>query len=308
MAPTVPKISIGLPVYNGENYLRLALDSILRQDYSDFELIISDNASTDATQDICREYAAKDRRIRYYRNETNNGASANFNCLVKLARGEYFKWAAHDDLHLQGFLGRCVEVIEHAPATVVLVTPKAEAIDANGDFLYKLVESLDTRHPQPHRRVGDVLRSVLWAPAQFGLFRADALRKTRLIQPFAATDYVFLVEVAMIGEIWELPETLFQRRKHPGISTMANMKPHDLRAWFDPSQRGLKNFVPPRLRLGLEFFRAIARSQLPLRECLLCCLVVIKAWCPREFRLYRNKIAFRTRLKKLFSRVPGVCL
>src|ERR1035438_9843576 len=105
MTPPVPRVSIGLPVYNGENYLDPALNSILRQDYSDLELIISDNASTDATGNICREYAAKDPRIRYYRNETNIGASANFNCLVKLARGEYFKWAAHDDVHLQGFLG-----------------------------------------------------------------------------------------------------------------------------------------------------------------------------------------------------------
>ena len=194
----------------------------------------------------------------------------------KLARGEYFKWAAHDDVHLQGFLRRCVEVMEHAPATVVLVAPKAEAIDENGEILYKLAESLDTRHAQPHRRVGDVLRSVLWAPAQFGLFRTDALRKTRLIQPFAATDYVLLVEVALMGEIWELPETLFQRRKHPGISTTANKKPRDLRDWFDPSQRGLKNVIPPRLRLGLEYFRSITWAQLPLRERFLCYLAVLR--------------------------------
>jgi glycosyltransferase involved in cell wall biosynthesis len=304
MTPPVPRVSIGLPVYNGENYLDPALNSILRQDYSDLELIISDNASTDATGNICREYAAKDPRIRYYRNETNIGASANFNCLVKLARGEYFKWAAHDDVHLQGFLGRCVEVIERAPARVVLVTPKAEAIDENGRFLYKLAESLDTRHAQPHRRVGDVLRSVLWAPAQFGLFRTDALEKTRLIQPFFATDYVLLVEIALMGEIWELPETLFQRRKHSGISTTANAKPRELRAWFDPSQRGVKNVIPPRLRLALEYFRSITRAKLPVKERFLCYSTVFEAWIPRECRLYRNKIAFRTRLKRLFNGAP----
>jgi glycosyltransferase involved in cell wall biosynthesis len=304
MAAPAPKISIGMPVYNGENYLRLALDSILRQDCGDFELIISDNASTDTTQDICREYVAKDPRIRYYRNETNVGASANFNGLVKLARGEYFKWAAHDDVHLPGFLGRCIEAIERAPARVVLVTPKAEAIDENGRFLYKLAESLDTRHAQPHRRIGDVLRNVLWAPAQFGLFRTDALRRTRLIQPFAATDYVLLVEVALMGEIWELPEILFQRRKHPGISTTANKKPRELRAWFDPSQRGLKMAIPPRLRLALEYFHSIMRARLPVKERFLCYLTVFEAWIPRECRLYRNQIAFRTRLKRLFRGSP----
>src|SRR5215469_16516475 len=121
----LPRVSIGLPVWNGEKYIRSAVDSILRQDYTDFELIISDNASTDATQDICREYAAKDPRIRYYRNEKNIGASANFNRLVELARGELFKWATHDDIHMPGFLGRCIEIIDQAPSTVALVTPKA---------------------------------------------------------------------------------------------------------------------------------------------------------------------------------------
>ena len=308
MAPTVPKISIGLPVYNGENYLRLALDSILRQDYSDFELIISDNASTDATQDICREYAAKDRRIRYYRNETNNGASANFNCLVKLARGEYFKWAAHDDLHLQGFLGRCVEVIEHAPATVVLVAPKTEMIDEHGRKMDVVVESLDTRRPQPHQRVKDVLQRVFWATAQFGVFRTEALKKTRLLQPFFAADHVLMVEVALLGEIWEFPETLFQRRVHPGISTTANKSWRELQLWFDPSQRGLKSLVPPTIRLGLEFIRAITRAPLPLRERCLCYLDVFTVWSPRECRrlarICRNAIAFKTRLKKLFNGMP----
>src|SRR3974377_1117825 len=104
VAMPVPKVSIGLPVYNGENYLRLAIDSILTQDYTDFELIISDNASADATQEICREYTARDCRIRYYRNKINIGASGNYNRVFELARGGLFKWAAHDDVHLPAFL------------------------------------------------------------------------------------------------------------------------------------------------------------------------------------------------------------
>jgi glycosyltransferase involved in cell wall biosynthesis len=303
-----PKVSIGLPVYNGERYLQTAIDSILSQDYTDFELIISDNASTDATQDICRKYSSKDCRIRYYRNKANIGASGNFNCLVELARAEFFKWAAHDDVHLPGFLRCCFEVIAHAPAKVVLVAPKAEVIDEDGKVLYKLVESLDTRHVKPYHRVGDVLQRVIWAPAQFGLFRREALRRTRLIQPFFATDYVLLVEIALMGEIWELPDILFQRRKHSGMSTAANKKTHELRVWFDPSERGLERRIPPRLRLGLEFFRAIAQSRLSLQERLLCYLTVLATWSPRECHLYRTKIAFRTRLKKVLNGVAGKSL
>src|SRR4051794_3298661 len=93
-----PKLSIGLPVYNGENFLAHAVDSILAQDFRDFELIISDNASTDRTAEICRGYAESDPRVRYVRFETNQGGSRNFCYVFELARGEYFKWAAHDDV------------------------------------------------------------------------------------------------------------------------------------------------------------------------------------------------------------------
>ena len=130
-----PKISIGLPVYNGANFLRPALDSILQQDYTDFELIISDNASTDETSQICQQYAADDRRIRFIRCESNIGAAGNFRKVFDLARSDYFKWATHDDIHLPGFLSRCVEVLGQSPPSVVLVAPRAELIDGEGKKL-----------------------------------------------------------------------------------------------------------------------------------------------------------------------------
>src|SRR5262249_23523731 len=230
----VPKVSVGLPVYNGEKYLRTALDSILSQDYTDFELIISDNASTDATQAICQGYAAKDHRIRYYRNDTNIGACGNFSRVVKLARGEFFKWATHDDVQLPGLLRRCVEVMEQAPATVVLVTSKTDVINEHGNIVNIPVENLDTRHSQPHKGVADVMRRLHWASAQYGLFRVEALRKTRLIDAFYASDNVLLVEVAVLGEIWEIPELLFQARYHPDMSARVNKSWRKLQVWFNP--------------------------------------------------------------------------
>src|SRR6267142_6107507 len=127
-----PKVSVGLPVYNGAEFLRAALDSILRQDYRDFELIISDNASTDGTRAICQQYAQGDKRIRYFRNESNGGAAENYRRVFELARGDYFNWATHDDIQLPGFLRRCAEVLDKAPTSVVLVAPRAEIIDAEG--------------------------------------------------------------------------------------------------------------------------------------------------------------------------------
>ena len=115
MIDRIPRVSIGMPVYNGAAFLRESLDSLLSQTYEDFELVISDNGSTDGTQNICRAYATEDVRIRYYREEENRGAAWNYNRVFELARGEYFKWAAHDDVHAPTFLERCVEVVDNNP-------------------------------------------------------------------------------------------------------------------------------------------------------------------------------------------------
>src|ERR1051326_2036095 len=112
MSNQKPRVSIGLPVYNGQQFLEEAINSLLAQTYSDFELIISDNASTDATEQICRAHAAADPRIRYYRNDKNRGPVWNLNRVFELARGELFKWAAHDDVCAPTLVERCVEVLE----------------------------------------------------------------------------------------------------------------------------------------------------------------------------------------------------
>ena len=129
---STPRVSIGLPVYNGEKYLRAALDCILRQDYADFELVICDNASSDGTEAICREYAARDGRIRYTRNETNIGASGNYKRVFELSRAEFFKWASHDDTFHPSLVRRCMEVFATAPTDTVLVCSRADIIDEAG--------------------------------------------------------------------------------------------------------------------------------------------------------------------------------
>lgn len=292
-----PKLSIGFPVYNGEKYLRSALDSILQQDYTDFEIIISDNASQDSTGEICRRYAETDNRIRYQRLEVNQGAARNYKIVFEQARGEYFKWAAHDDVCLPGFLRRCVEVLDQAPPSVVLVAPRTEVIDENGNRMTTVIpiERLDTRHPRPHQRLADVLRTAQWAASQFGLFRSDALRKTRLLDPFFGSDYVLLAELALLGEIWEIPETLFQLRFHPGVSTKANKSYSELLSWWDTSQKSQKKSLFPTMRLGVEYARSISRMQLPIGERLLCYSTAFVVWYSKVFR--RRARNYTVRLK-----------
>lgn len=106
-----PKVSIGMPVYNGEETICQALDSLLAQTFTDFELIISDDASTDRTGEICLEYAKKDPRIRYVRQPENRGANFNFQFVLDKARGEYFMWAAQDDVRSPDYLSVNVDFL-----------------------------------------------------------------------------------------------------------------------------------------------------------------------------------------------------
>ena len=137
MRSSSPTVSIGMPVYNGEKYLRQAISSILNQTYPDFELIISDNASTDETRQICLQYAARDRRIRYQCNPQNIGAAKNFNLVFKLASGKYFKWMAHDDTVTSDFLSKCVDILEQN-LQVVLCHTRVRIIDAEDRVLRDL--------------------------------------------------------------------------------------------------------------------------------------------------------------------------
>src|SRR5687768_11755331 len=111
-------VSVGMPVFNGERFIEAALDSVLAQNYGDLEVVISDNASTDDTEEICRSYAAKDDRVRYFRNRINYGIAFNFNNVFRLSSGRYFKWAASDDVCAPDFLSRCVEILDRDASIV----------------------------------------------------------------------------------------------------------------------------------------------------------------------------------------------
>lgn len=227
-----PRLSIGLAVYNGENYLAEALDSLLSQTFGDFELIVSDNASYDATEAICRDYAARDSRLRYVRQERNRGAAWNFSETFRLSRGEYFKWAAHDDLHADTFLARCVERLDDDPG-LALCFSRSRVIDEFGKFVPEDLGAdpravsfqgisrwsearrvaLCASH-KPHERYRGVL---LWSRRgyeMFGVVRRAAMRQTGLHRPFNGAEKVFLVELSLLGRFAEIDEPLFYSRWH----------------------------------------------------------------------------------------------
>lgn len=296
MSSGKPRVSIGMPVFNGERYLAEALDSILAQTYSDFELIISDNASTDGTQEICRAYAARDRRIRYFRNEKNLGASKNFNRVFELSSGEYFKWAAHDDLCAPEYLERCVEVLDRKPS-VVVCHPKVSIIDEHGKYLGHYDDYLDHRSPRPRERFRDYLfrGAGLWS-AVFGVMRASELEKTPLLGNYDSSDQVLVGELVLRGEVHQVPERLFFRRRHPQQSWRANPTHNAMAAWWDPANRG-KIQLPITWKHFFEYLRAIRRVRLPPYEQTWCYLYMMKwlgkhlVWpFQRRWRKWRGRL------------------
>lgn len=151
MQTNKPRVSLGIPVFNGEKYLALTLDSILAQTYTDFEVVISDNGSTDGTQQICESYAAKDKRIKYHRNPTNIGIAPNFNRALELSSGEYFKWTDYDDLLAPEFVAKCVDGLDQYPDAAVCF-PKTRLIDENGGFIKDFEPPQDASSLVPHIR------------------------------------------------------------------------------------------------------------------------------------------------------------
>jgi len=251
-----PLVSIGMPVYNGERFVHQAVESILVQDYENFELIISDNASTDSTGNICQRYADRDARIRYVRNETNLGASPNHKRVFEMARGDYFKWAAHDDECLPTFLSRCMSVFEEAPQSVVLVYPQSLIIDEEGRVIGEYRASIEAKASRPHRRLPGVLSNVVLGTPAYGVIRANALKQTRLIDAFSSSDYVLFAELAMLGEIWELPEPLWRKRFHPARSMVAHKTVQDFDAWLDTRCPRRLRVLSPCYKLAFEYLRS----------------------------------------------------
>jgi len=256
-----PRVSVGVPVYNGERYLAEALDSLLAQSFTDVELIVCDNASTDRTAEIGRSYATKDKRVRYVRNETNIGLSRNYGRVFELSSGEYFGWHPADDRSGAESLARCAAVLDYQP-TVVLAYPKTKFIDEAGRVTSEYDDRLHLQAASPSERFQQLLERLGYVNALYGLMRADVLRRTRLLGNYPGADVVLLAELSLYGTFWEVPEFLFYRRFHTEASS--SMDPDRLRRLWDPNGRQRMYLLEWRRFLGLS--RAIARAPLGTGE------------------------------------------
>lgn len=206
-----PRVTIAMPVYNGERTVASAIECLLAQTFEDFELVIRDNASTDATVDIASQYAATDRRIRVLRSPVNRGVHSNYSAVAREARGEYLKWTSCNDWCAPTFVERCVAVLE-GRLDVVLVYPKTRLFDATLEDAVDYEDGLDLQSDRPSERLLRLLSQVRLNNVMNGLIRVDALRQTRLMPDYRTADVVLVGNLALLGKFVEIPEHLFYRR------------------------------------------------------------------------------------------------
>jgi glycosyltransferase involved in cell wall biosynthesis len=273
-----PRVSIGLPVYNGDQFLAEAIDTLLAQTYRDFELIVSDNASTDGTEAICRDRAARDPRIRYERSDTNRGAMWNFNRVVELARGEYFKWAAHDDKHEPTYVERCVEILDRNP-DVVLVCTKLVDIDDHGVRTEVDVPHLRWDSARPNVRFRALANPHHRCESVFGVMRTASLRKTMLLSDYAGCDRVLLAQIALMGRFYEVTEVLFLHREHKKRSTKAFKNVQLRAAWFNPARAGKPD--APHARMLKGYAKVVTEANVPWTD-KAACMAMLVPWSIRN--------------------------
>lgn len=248
-------VSIGLPVFNGARYLERTIQSIIDQDFGDFELIIVDNASDDATADIATAFADADRRLRYHRNDENIGAARNYCRAFELATAPYFKWSAHDDWLEPSYLDECVNALMARPDAVLAYT-HTNVYDEAGNFthLFRFPPGLSS--DQPATRFHHSLWSFK-APAVFGVIRADVLATTPLIQGYKSSDRPLLSELVLAGPVIEIDAPLFNR-----TDAVTVRKGRSAANWWRPAGEADEGapVTFDRFRLLGEYSRLVART------------------------------------------------
>ena len=250
-----PLVSIGVPVFNGEKSLAQALDALIKQDYNNLEIIISDNGSTDRTPQICEEFLKKDSRVKYYRSSENLGSNWNFNRVSDLSSGKYFMWAAHDDLRELSFVRACVEKLEQFPEAVLCHTHTELFIENRKERL--CVANLDSfvGVTGPVERYRETLKHFP-AVAIYGVYRSAALKKTHMFERAIATDLAFIQELSIYGSFVQVPEILFTYIGREKWNTVhedyKDFSGKDLKPWW----------YLPFVVLFLDHWSRVARAEL----------------------------------------------
>lgn len=283
MSAAAPRVSIGLPIFNGAEFVERSVQSILDQTYADWELIVSDNGSTDDSVRIIEELAAGDPRVRILRSDQNRGAAWNYNNAFAHATGEFFRWHADDDWFEPDLIADLVAALDANP-DAVLAHSYTRFVDDAGDTTNMYEDDLGADLGAPRQRLPRVIKRLTFCNAVFGLVRRDELAKTALIAPFPGSDVPLLYELAVVGQFAVVPTFDYVRR--PGNSIKKNPSNKALAEWFSPERSGARL---PGLHLGWATLAAIWRSDHSVLERGRTALAFLRAWPVDYLRKSRRR-------------------
>lgn len=257
-----PLVTVGVPVYNAERYVAQSIECLLAQTFRDFVIVISDNASTDRTGDICQQYAKHDPRIRYHRNDTNIGMPGNFNLTFQMARSKYFRWATADDYCDREMLQDAVERMESDPS-LALCYPRAIFVDESGKELFRWQDELHLMQDDPASRFRAVVTHIRKVHHHLGLMRSDCMRRTGMWARHVSSDMGFVAEMSLYGKFYQIDKYQFFRRSHEGSSSWATAdNRHQARTYH---ASGVQLVPFNRVRFHWRYVQAVRRSRIDLR-------------------------------------------
>ncbi|HEX2525698.1 MAG TPA: glycosyltransferase, partial [Geminicoccus sp.] len=253
-----------------------AIQSVQAQTMTDLELVISDNASTDRTGMICQDLAAADPRIRYFRNERNLGAGANYNIAFAKSRGTYFKWLAHDDRIKPGYLAATVAALDAAP-DAVLCNTVVDYIGSQGQHIGLYDSGLSAAdHPRPSHRFATMILMSHSCVDFFGVCRRDALVDSMLHGPFHGADRAFLAQMALRGRLLQVKTPLVEMREHEQRYTRSQHAPNARAIWHDAT-KAKRNSLPT-WRLYREYLDLVSKEKLTPAERSACRVALVRWW------------------------------
>jgi glycosyltransferase involved in cell wall biosynthesis len=287
----MPRVSIGLPVYNGKDFVGAAIESLLAQTFTDFELVLVDNCSTDGTSEICKGFAARDSRVVYHLNERNIGGGPNQNRAFDLAnKAPYFKWAAHDDMHAPTFLEKCVKILDEDPEVVIAMS-QVDLLDAEGKHIGTRKLTLPLDQPDVLTRYKAMLPSYDCLE-MFGVWRRSVIPASP-IGLYSDGDAILLLRMALRGRFREVPETLFFNRRHASqAGSKYDGNPREWATWWNPAYKGKRVF--PQWRRMSELWRVLAIAPIPIQDRLRCAAVLARWTNWRRGYLYED-VAYHVR-------------
>ncbi len=280
------RLTFGIPVYNGEKYLPAALDSLRAQELEDIRIIVSDNGSDDATQEICRDAARRDERVDYRRYEQNRGGIWNYRNVLALADTELFSWMAADDVKRPNFARVSIDALDEAGPDAVFSCPRTQIIDGSG-LVYEDLDDTDMGldAATAHERIRNLLRAEASHP-MYGVIRMDALARTRGLRDTLSDDMVLLVELLCLGRMALASEQAFLQRRH---DTQTSVLGVTATSWFAPGVKANRSF--PETYADVELYRGVASSALPLSEKLRTLAVLGPSWVFPRWRAVARDIA-----------------